>query len=1010
MWNNWLKAKRSLILLILGLTLSSASLADDFALSSMASQDGSKLISQQSELLKDRLAQANNELLDLQRQQEQLSALSVDDVSKQALTQAGINIAIAKSNLDSINIELSESQQTLGRLEKDIQELENQVNVTSIFGLKIARSEALNVNGLSAELNYQKNMYALEKTRNDYLLKLQEVAYSSLQLYKVKYLRINALLKSRTIMQLKEKQARSELVFQQQQSYWLKNLNNLYGQLNKLKASKSKDKDAYEKLESEIFIANENANFTYLQMLIARYHDQIHQFKILVSRGNSVNMLNNVSDQVQSLTKQLARVNGLLNTRIAILNKRINLLSQVKENPPLATLAKLKTLTEQYTLEVEHVSKQNKQLLNFRIALDRALQHELSARQSLPGLNAQAWLDLGAEILLVPTLTYHIVKSLMIGLNNTFNHLSPTLWAVIVGLELLWFASFFWLNRFLLKLTSTMSAQASGHINLKRLTVNVCARSLADVAVIGNLLIVFSFCNLPAQNYHFLVNVAWVWLLFKSIITTARICLVETPQNRAGQDVRLYHRLQWTFLIGGVITALTVFVNQLPVIYELKDLFNRLFLVFLLVVSGLLLRSSEIVPALILPHIEDKRMYLQRVVRLLGILIPLTLMVNALVGLCGYVNLVLTMSWYESIFFVVLVGYLLVRGLLSDGLEYASNVLIRHSNNGWLWTEAIMKPLDKVLRVTVFLSAWVVLFLLYGWDRQSPVVERMYKLLHYHLADVLNTTITPLSIIELCVIVSFLYWAARWTREFVYRLLATRTRDMGVRNSIAILSQYAMIVFGVLVCLKVLGIELKALAVVAGMFAFGVGLGLRDLANNFACGFLLLIERPLRVGDTVCINEHEGDVIHIGGRAVTIRTWDHMEVLVPNAEIFNKSFINWTAKDNIVRTVVGIKINRHDDPHHVQDIIYGVLASLKNVLKEPAPEVFLKELNDSVTEFEVRYYINVRMVKSRVSVRSEVLFAIWDTFEHHGIELPYPLHEIKLREGVDKLLPLLSST
>ena len=261
----------------------------------------------------------------------------------------------------------------------------------------------------------------------------------------------------------------------------------------------------------------------------------------------------------------------------------------------------------------------------------------------------------------------------------------------------------------------------------------------------------------------------------------------------------------------------------------------------------------------------------------------------------------------------------------------------------------------------------------------------------------LKTSITPLNIIELAVIISLLYWAARWTREFMYRLLLSRTKDLGLRNSIAILSQYAMIVVGVFICLRLLGIDLKALAFAASAFALGVGLGLRDLVNNFACGFLLLIERPLRVGDTVTINDHEGEVTHIGGRAVTIRTSDHMDMLVPNAEIFSKSFVNWTAKDNIVRTLISIKINRHDDPNAVQDIIYKVLGQHKDVLQDPAPEVFLKELADGLMEFEVRYYINLRQVKSRSGLRSEVLIAIWEAFEKHDIQPPYPHHEIYLK-------------
>ena len=133
------------------------------------------------------------------------------------------------------------------------------------------------------------------------------------------------------------------------------------------------------------------------------------------------------------------------------------------------------------------------------------------------------------------------------------------------------------------------------------------------------------------------------------------------------------------------------------------------------------------------------------------------------------------------------------------------------------------------------------------------------------------------------------YWTAKWTREFIYRLLSSHTKDMGIRNTIAILSQYSVIILGTFFCLRVLGINLQALAIVASVLAFGVGLGLRDLVNNFACGFLILLERPLRVGDIVNINETEGEVIHIGSRAVTIRTSDNMELLVPNAEIFNKS-------------------------------------------------------------------------------------------------------------------------
>jgi potassium efflux system protein len=365
----------------------------------------------------------------------------------------------------------------------------------------------------------------------------------------------------------------------------------------------------------------------------------------------------------------------------------------------------------------------------------------------------------------------------------------------------------------------------------------------------------------------------------------------------------------------------------------------------------------------------------------------------------------MTVSWYEGIFLVVLIGYLILRGLLSDGMELLSRLMIQYVHNGWLWTEAFLKPIDKILRISLFLFGWAVLFLFYGWDKQSPIVVRLMGLLHYKIVHALNTTITPLNIIELCFMVSIFYWTAKWTREFVYRLLMRRTTDMGIRNSIAILSQYAVVLIGAFICLRVLGIDMSALAFVASMFAFGIGFGLRDLANNFVCGFLILLERPLRVGDIVDINGIEGEVSHIGGRAVTVKTWDHMELVVPNAEIFNKSFTNWTARDNTVRTIVTIKISRYDDPHAVRMIIHQVLAGQKEILMDPIPEVFMKDMSDILMEFELRYFVNIRLVKSRMSVASSVLMTIWDEFAKHGIKPPYPQQEIFIRgEGTPALL------
>lgn len=957
--------------------------------------DRIQLVTQQINLLKNRLLQAESELASL-KQDEEISPLALEKASKKLLDKASLDILVVKSNLDSINIELTDSQQISNWLEKNITEIENQLNVLNIFGLKNAAGGYANIKEFKADLNYQRKLLALEKTRVKFLQNLQNVVSAVLTQKNAKYYHLDALLKSRRMLHVKQQQVKDELAYQEQQNHWLEELNTLYARLGKIDPSQSKTD--YSAVERDIFYANENANFAYTQSLIARYKDQIQQMRTAVFKNTSISLLNEIGNQVQTLNKQVNRLETVLTTRIEVLDKHINYLSARRKGDQefALYLKKLSILKSQYKASDNALIKLNGDLSAFRKTLDQALQTELSARQGLPTFGIKTMLDFGKEILLLPALSFQVIKSLSTHLLKAFHSTGVLTWCLFALIQGVALFLFFFFRKVLISLIERPSEWRE-QINSKWLSLLCLQRNFLDLMLFGNAIGTMWYFSVPLQNYIFVAYLGLVWLICKSIMIISRICLVETTHDTSGHDVRLYRRLRWIIAIGGIITALTVFVHQLPLIYELKTLCDRLFLLLLMIISLLLLRSRDVVPNLILWHMESQHPYLQRSIRSIGILVPLLILANSIIGLFGFMNLVMTVSWYEGIFLIVLVLYLVLRGLLSDAMEQLSRMMIRYANNGWLWTEAFLKPLDTVLRITLFLVAWAGLFLLYGWDKQSPIVVRLTGLLHYQLVSVLNTTITPISIIELLVVISIFYWTAKWTREFVYRLLFSRTKDMGIRNSIAILSQYCVVILGVFICLRVLGIDLSALTVVAASFAFGIGLGLRDLANNFATGFLLLFERPIRVGDIINVGEFEGEVERIGSRAVTISTWDHMELVVPNTEIFNKSFTNWTAKDNVVRSIGSVKISRHDNPHEVKVIIQKILTTNEDILKEPMPEVLLKEMSDTLMEFEMRYYVNIRQVKSRVSVMSAVLMSIWDAFAHHGIKPPYPQHQVFLR-------------
>jgi potassium efflux system protein len=132
-----------------------------------------------------------------------------------------------------------------------------------------------------------------------------------------------------------------------------------------------------------------------------------------------------------------------------------------------------------------------------------------------------------------------------------------------------------------------------------------------------------------------------------------------------------------------------------------------------------------------------------------------------------------------------------------------------------------------------------------------------------------------------------------------------------------------------------------------------------------------------------------------------VSSWDNMEVLIPNAETFNKPFTNWTHQDSVVRTVVPIKVSRDDDPGTVQELIFDVLAIIPEILNDPPTQVLLTQIDDALVEFEIRYFINVQLY-TRVEIRSKVLFAIMAQFKAAGIKPPIPPMHVELTKESDQ--------
>ncbi|MBA2656076.1 MAG: mechanosensitive ion channel [Tatlockia sp.] len=809
-------------------------------------------------------------------------------------------------------------------------------------------------------------------------------------------------------------QFQTALVIQNQQLDLWKAKNELAVQLTKLHNQDDKLRDSLDKfyensiklqqeakindssthnfnLEAKLLLNNQLINLTQLRLVEIDLQKKQVKADFLLQKSPDIRTLQAVTETYKNTINQLSDLEQSLKKMSSLLSGSRLQLTDVNLKQQFASLLSIvKSRMVEITIQEQTLQED---LENHELELKK----QLSVRQSLSEFRLDSWPTIIEQTYGIPGQLYNYAKALVFKVkeNYLWQDLFP---AVMMWLTLGFTVLFsFGLHKVLKGLTRDKErSRLSGHLYDGALTL-IC-RNLPHLTVATLVILSLYLNHVPFANYQLLLNLMVVWLTFRLLILTASLALLERVSDSSGYDVSLFYRLKWLFLVGGWTTALMVISNELPLSSLLQDIFSRLFMLFLVSVSMVLWRSREVISHLINPILVTKKRYLRNAIILLVVLIPLTLFTTAIIGLIGYINLAWTMSRYQAQILIIITAYVLIRGMIFDALELFSEWLISATANGWLWIEIFLKPLDKICRVLLFLGSIIVLFQLFGWNSDAVMLDRMQEYAEYPLVNMSGIHITAISMIEFFILSSVFIWISKWTREFCYRRLYRDARDAGVRNSLSVFTQYAVILIGGFIALRALGLDFSGLSMVIGGLAVGMGFGLRDFASNIVGGLMLLIERPVREGDLITIGAHEGRVAHIGIRSMRVSSWDNMEVLIPNAETLNKPFTNWTHQDSIVRTVVPIKVSRADDPAMIQQLICDVLATTAEIVPEPPAQVFLKQIDDALLEFEVRYFINVQLY-TRFEVRSKILFAIMAQFKAAGVRAPIPPISIELKEG-----------
>lgn len=272
-------------------------------------------------------------------------------------------------------------------------------------------------------------------------------------------------------------------------------------------------------------------------------------------------------------------------------------------------------------------------------------------------------------------------------------------------------------------------------------------------------------------------------------------------------------------------------------------------------------------------------------------------------------------------------------------------------------------------------------------DIENPIsyVAWLLAAMNVVLLKMGDVAITAGSLVKLVLLVSALFWfAGAMRRWLVTRLLGRFDADEGTRIAIASVLRYLVLVLGTVLILQNVGINLSALGVVAGAVGVGVGFGLQNIVSNFISGLIVMLERPVKVGDRIEVGSIEGVVREISARRTTLVTADNVAVLIPNQRFILENVVNSAYLDEPVRLRITASLAPETNAALLEDLLLKVATEHPGVLAQPPPRVLLRSFDGSARQFELAVWFWPASV-AREQLSSELNIALSKAFSSNGV-------------------------
>lgn len=276
------------------------------------------------------------------------------------------------------------------------------------------------------------------------------------------------------------------------------------------------------------------------------------------------------------------------------------------------------------------------------------------------------------------------------------------------------------------------------------------------------------------------------------------------------------------------------------------------------------------------------------------------------------------------------------------------------------------------------------------------MLDELINLLNQNVITILEQPVSlgDLLLIPLLLMIGLI--VTKLTVKLITQRLTNTKTDPNIIHLLQRILYIIAIAILVITTLDFINVPITAFAFLSGAIAIGFGFGAQNIINNFISGWILMWERPIRIGDFLEVENAKGIVEQINTRSTRIRRVDGVHLLIPNSKLLENTVVNWTLVDGLVRTSVRIGVAYGSSAKKVAELILQAATEQKEVLAQPLPVVYFEDFGDNALIFEVIYWINSQAEGGLRVSRSRIRFRMDELFEQAGIVIAFPQRDVHI--------------